>query len=55
MRMKIIISVVFLSVSLLATSCSGNTYTHHFDKEDQVADNLHITSIKKRSESKIIY
>ena len=45
--MKIIISVVFLSVSLLTTSCSGKTHTHPSDKEEQVADTLHITSIKK--------
>ena len=51
--MKIIISVVFLSVSLLTTSCSGNTYTPPSDKEDKVADNFYITSIKKDQSLKL--
>ena len=45
--MKIMISVVFLSVSLLGTSCSGKTHTHPSDKEEQVADDLHITSVQE--------
>lgn len=51
--MKITISVLFLSVSLLGTSCSGNTYTHLSVKEDQVADDLHITSIKEDQSLKL--
>ena len=51
--MKIIISVLFLSVSLLATSCSGNTYTHPSVKEEQVADDLHITSIQEDQSLKL--
>lgn len=53
MRMKIITSVLFLSVSLLATSCSGKTHTHPSDKEEQVADTLHITSIKEDQSLKL--
>ena len=53
MQMKIIISVLFLSVSLLATSCSGNTYTHPSVKEEQVADDLHITSIQEDQSLKL--
>ena len=45
--MKIMISVVFLSVSLLGTSCSGKTHTHPSDKKKQVADDLHITSVQE--------
>ncbi len=51
--MKIIISVIFLSISLLTTSCSGNTYTPPSDKEDKVADNFYITSIKKDQSLKL--
>lgn len=49
--MKVITPVLFLSISLLATSCSSSA--HISDREDQTADNFHIAAIKENQSLKL--